>query len=324
MRKVIIGGIPEPIGGVTSFISRLASHNRVDHVIDIYPRKNKIGLHGYTGDVVFLNGFISLAKYLILNRKELKFDSLHFNFSTSNSLLFFIILPNIFEKQSLMLHHGDLSGVPCFKSIYKYILKRFDVIYSINERQSDFYSSLGVEKEVIKKVSSYVKPNNISIESIPQSILDYFDSDSVLTCSGTPSSLYNHDWCVRFVSNNPSFKLAMFINGEESEVKEFSRMYDVLDRVKVFSGVGEHGFNYAISNSKVYLRPTSKDSFGIAIADAVNFGTKVLCSNVCPRYPGSMIFDELTYQCFEDNLNKILNNELVTCEENKEFTEFEF
>ena len=52
MEKIIIvGGIPNPIGGVTSFIYRLADRNMVDCVIDIYPSSIKRVPDNYKGQV---------------------------------------------------------------------------------------------------------------------------------------------------------------------------------------------------------------------------------------------------------------------------------
>lgn len=38
---IVIGGFPDPVGGVTAFVSRLAENNMVSEVIDIYPRPAK-------------------------------------------------------------------------------------------------------------------------------------------------------------------------------------------------------------------------------------------------------------------------------------------
>jgi hypothetical protein len=50
-----------------------------------------------------------------------------------------------------------------------------------------------------------------------------------------------------------------------------------------------------------------RDSFGIAVADAVNYGVPVLASDVCPRYQGAETFRITTYESFENALIDSLN-----------------
>jgi len=50
------------------------------------------------------------------------------------------------------------------------------------------------------------------------------------------------------------------------------------------------------------------DSFGIAVADAVNYGIPVLASDVCTRFEGANIFNITNYESFENALVDLLNN----------------
>lgn len=51
---IVIGGFPDPVGGVTAFVSRLAENNMVSEVIDIYPSPSKSVPSEFKGRVVFV------------------------------------------------------------------------------------------------------------------------------------------------------------------------------------------------------------------------------------------------------------------------------
>lgn len=65
MKRVVVGGLPEPIGGITSFILKLAENNMVSEVIDIYPSANKRLPKPFTGKITELNGALFFF-YLLL------------------------------------------------------------------------------------------------------------------------------------------------------------------------------------------------------------------------------------------------------------------
>ncbi|MFH4468710.1 glycosyltransferase [Vibrio diabolicus] len=326
MRRVVIGGIPEPIGGVTSFISRLASKNMANHIIDIYANENKVTPVNYSGKLTYLSGVRDLAFYLWKNKSDLENDFIHFNFSRDKSLLLFLFLPRFTSNTALMLHHGCLSSGSFKRLVYKNILDRFDVIYVLSDLQYDFYIDMGVSPESLIRTTSYVTPYVLS-ESVSSSNLsyinDFFRDGNVLVCSGYPSEIYNHDWCVRFVEENEEYKLAIFLYGS-GEQTDYLNSLDGKNRIKVFWNTPQEDFIFALSKASCYLRPTSKDSFGIAVADAVSLGTPTLCSNVCTRYPGASLFYELSYESFSFALISLLKDQVSTRQENDSFMPFKY
>ena len=70
MKRIVVGGIPNPIGGVTSFISRLVDNNLVSEIIDIYPSSNKSLSRYFTGEFTQLSGFLAFYIYFCKNFKK--------------------------------------------------------------------------------------------------------------------------------------------------------------------------------------------------------------------------------------------------------------
>jgi glycosyltransferase involved in cell wall biosynthesis len=135
----------------------------------------------------------------------------------------------------------------------------------------------------------------------------YFSAKPTFVASGYPTNLYNLEWCIRFVSEREEYQLALFVYGDGSEKTEIQKQQRKFKNIRVYWDEKEENFNYALSKAKCYLRPNMKDSFGIAVADAVNYGVPVLASDVCPRYQGAETFGITTYESFENALVLSLN-----------------
>ena len=326
MKIALVGGLPEPIGGVTSFISRLAGNNLIDLVVDFYPSERKVMPSKFTGKIVYVKNIIKLIFYFWSTVFSWEKWLGHFNFFTEKSLLFFLFIPKVKVDYVLMLHHGDLNAGR-LSFLYKMALARLDFVYCLSDKQKVFYESLGVSPDKLIRTSSFVPPL-IDVENknskIYKSIDNFFENKNVLTCSGYPADIYNHDWCINFIREQPQFKLALFLYGTGDLSKHFKEIEDNYVNIKIFWSTEESAFNYALSKSLIYLRPTSKDSFGIAVADAASFGIKVLASDVCERYPGVNLFTPINYETFKLSLLALLNDQKLPVQKQLNFKKFNY
>ncbi|TQP94136.1 hypothetical protein FLL78_19445, partial [Vibrio cholerae] len=100
-KRVVIGSFPEPVGGVSNFIYRLAEKNMASSIVDFYPSKKKIIPECFLGEVKQLKNKAHLYYLTLLS---LKFENLFFNFSTVKSLIFVVLIPKFSRKFELMLH----------------------------------------------------------------------------------------------------------------------------------------------------------------------------------------------------------------------------
>lgn len=309
---LVVGGLPEPIGGVTSFIYRLADNNMVGKVADLYPSKSKVVPPNFEGQVFYYNGLLSLLFSLMFSSKLLDgITDIHFNFSRTRSLVFFLVP---FLKRNLRfhltLHHGMLDKV--YPSWFlKHVLSKIDVIYSLSESQHLFYRHYILADDKRLKVStSYVSMSMPSSDFRVKEIDEFVDEDDFSIVSGNCSKIYNHDWVVRLF-NEVEFdqKLVVFLYGfiDEGYFDLLQRLSRDNARIRFFTNVPQGSFNFYLSNANFYIRPNSIDSFGIVVADAVNYGVTVLASDVCKRYPGSYLFKPLNYECFVEVYLKLKN-----------------
>lgn len=280
--------MPKPVGGVTSFVRRLvcSEPHRFSAIVDLYPSPDKEVPHNFSGDYFVFN---KVAFFFRLVFSEAWRDrSYFFNFSRAFSLLFFLFWKKGRGDYRLLLHHGDIQTfIP--KSILYCALRKFDIIYCLNESQVRFYREIGVDLNLVQ-VKSYVTP--VFMEPAKEVVNLFFNLRSryryVYVCSGFPREYYNLEWCVERVSMYPDSCLLVFLYGDGEFRSELTSL-DV-ESVFVFDDCSEDYFNSSLCLSDFYLRPSSKDSFGVAVADAVELGCTVVASDVCERYQGSFLF----------------------------------
>ncbi|WP_306544550.1 glycosyltransferase [Malikia spinosa] len=308
---IAIGGIPNPIGGVTTFISRLAANNMVDEVIDLYPSESKFIPKSFHGNLIFVSGIINLYIFLLFNIKKHEGCLLHFNFSRERSIIPLLLIPKFHSKIGLMLHHGDLK-VPKYSLFHRLALSRIDIIFCMNKSQDEFYKRLGVSDKKIYRSNSYISPtidfNSIELKN---EIDEFFVDNKTFICSGYPTGIYRHDWCINFVKQNPVYKLAIFLYGDNVDSTWLDEITSGFSNIKIFKNTDQNSFNYALKKCLAYLRPTKSDSFGIAAADAIEFKKPSIASNVCERHPGVIIFDGNNYESFEKTIVALLSGENV-------------
>jgi hypothetical protein len=312
-RVLVVGGLPEPIGGVTSFIYRLADNNMVTKVADLYPSKSKVTPKNFKGQVFYYKGLLSFLFSLFFLSKVLDgITDIHFNFSKTKSLVIFLIP---FLKKSfrfhLTLHHGSLDR--CYPSfLFRYIFSKIDVIYCLSESQHSFYRNYVLAGDQRLRIStSYVPMPAPPLDVRIKEIDDFIGNKKFSIISGYCTRIYNHDWVVRLFNEvELNQKLVIFLYGfiDEKYFELLKALSENNTRINIFFNVPQGSFSFYLSKASFYLRPNSSDSFGIAVADAVNYGVAVLASDVCKRYSGAYLFKPLNYECLVDAYSQLKNN----------------
>jgi len=300
-RVMVVGGLPNPIGGVTSFIYRLAENNMVDFVVDLYPSDKKMIPSAFKGGYIGLRGFLHFWFISCFSGLLVKnISAVHFNFSKPISLILPFFIPKRNVRFFLMLHHGRLKS-PYPRFITRVFLSRFDVVYALSSSQMQFYLRNGC-KRVVNTTSYIPSPAPSGGDKVDPEVLSKVESSlGYGVVSGYCKEIYNHHWVVDlYASGKVEGELFVFLYGKFDE-----EYYSLLKKiaggnknVTIFVDKDEGAFNYALAKSMFYLRPNFRDSFGIAVADAVSFGVPVLASDVCGRYPGAYLFKAISYESF--------------------------
>lgn len=292
MRKriAVVGGIPNPIGGVTSFIRRVVRlENEVTHLFDLYPSGSKKLPEEFSGEFVCgVNKYVTLIRLFLFCLRD-DIDFIHFNFSTPRALLLLLLLPKFRAKWGLTLHHGDLGGD--LNSFFCTLLSRkIDVALSLNHRQFQWYTRNALSK-TLERSCSYVEPSEPcpSVE-FAEKVSGFKEKyNRIFVCSGYPTHIYNHFKAIDLMGYYKDDLLVVCIYGGGPLVGEIELRVSRQENSLLVNGLSEDDFNFLLANADLYLRLNSEDSFGIAVADSVVLGTICISTDVCPRYPGAVL-----------------------------------
>lgn len=315
---IIIGGLPEPLGGVTTFLKRysIREASRVRAFWDIYPgNKQRIApeLAPYYRE---LGGKASLVakfwRHFFCGSEATVF----FNFSTPRSVLLFFLLPKPKRQRwRLMLHHGRLSlpgVIP--KWAARCAMLRLDEIEYLSEAQHRFYVELGIPPERLHAGTSYVPP--VDHIDDPNALMEVArlkqDYEKLVIMSGFPTEIYNFEKGIEAIRllDDPRIALCLFIYGPGPLRARLRKTAEREKWIRLFDGCDERYFNTFLRNSDLLLRLNSVDSLGIAVADAVHWGIPVIASDVCPRpAPARLISTECECQDIADVVSEHLSFE---------------
>ncbi|EGR9013198.1 TPA: glycosyltransferase [Vibrio parahaemolyticus] len=320
-KTIIVGGLPNPIGGVTTFLRRYCQKNsdNIDLIVDCYPNDNKDIPLNLKDKFVSINSKFIIPIYFVFIFNLLKDKVVFFNFSSLHSVL---LLGLVYKRRSsdwhLMLHHGKLhTHNKFFERLIRLFMNKFDVIYVMSKEQHEVLSKL-VDSEKLKFSSSYV------MATVDKQSKDYHEAEElvkgirrlgyskVFICSGYSTEIYNHNDVLGLLNSVLSNCYVMlFIYGPKDGREDLLKSASTYENVKIFQDKPESVFNNYLALSDCYIRPTQRDSFGIAVADAINFGTSVIASDVCPRYQGAYLYTHEDIKDLERVCEKYLRKEYI-------------
>lgn len=297
-KYIIVGGLPAPQGGVTTFLRRLLhrDYDKIAHFLDIYAgEKEPVGLHA-AHRVRQLAGIRGLLQWMWSNRNKLKGATVCLHFSRASSLLLLLLLPKPRNcRFVLTLHHGKLalnSGM-VGKAQY-YALRQLDLADALSEEQRVFYEQHGLDASRIRMTSPYCSPTDLpddpaALEWIERAGLV---GKKLLVMSGSPIEIYEFDKGIDlFIADRDhAARLIIFLYGNGPLRPHLRARAASHARIVLIEDASEVFFNTILRRANLLLRLNTIDSFGIAVADAVNFGVEALATDVCERYPGTRVF----------------------------------
>lgn len=324
-KTIIIGGVPQPVGGVTGYIYRFCHHlpDYVNAVIDLYPSPKKWSI----GNVTLIHnkgGKINTLAWLISSiLKVMTSRQIYFNFSSTKFLKVAALTPKLpWQTWILTLHHGELetsNGLGVFEKIG---LKRMNRIGHIGSKQRKFYLDYKCEESKLHPVVPflpYVTPPadaksfdvafSKSLNNIRQK------HKKILVASGYPTSIYNHEWILDYMADYEStddVALVLCLYGSDSE-NRWDILKDIAEansNVYLFEHLQPDAFQEVLQIADIYLRPNDADSYGVAVGEAISLGKIAIASDACDRFPGAQIFHVGDKQVFYSLVDKAIKGEI--------------
>lgn len=302
---MLIGGYPPPKGGVTIHIKRFYEYcqSRGFPVRIVTPFNSAPDRDG-----IILKGITSAGKllHLISVIKNFSGKIVHVHSAQFKKFIFggFIILYSARNKIKLLTIHSDLRtflGKRNFKyMVIKNILRHFDYIICINEDQKNFFSdAMPISPDKLITIPSYIPIQRFPQEVTTQ-IKDFVISaksqvDYLVISSGYLTKIYGFDLVLRAIKELNEFRIGvilLFYTYEDSAYSwEIKQKIESSEHVWTFRDISSDDFFYLISNSHLFIRANRQDTYGMVIGDSLALGTPVIASDVCPRHPGTILFE---------------------------------
>jgi glycosyltransferase involved in cell wall biosynthesis len=314
MREMItiVGGVPEPGGGVTNFIYRVARHfpRRVRVILDLYPHTRKRKPPGVQIDMrpkSFALGMAWLWWKLAVDESR----TVYFNFSSSR----FLLLAWCFPKRTgvkwlLTLHHG-LLGLPngsVARVLIRWSLRRYDAVGYIGENQRDFFAACGVCADRLEEIVTYLPYVGEADERPDPHVLKAMSAlrgryRKLVLASGYPAGLYRYDWTLEYLKSQPhdaGVGVVICVYGQDRDgvLPKLRERVAGSANVRLFEELDAATFQAVLNQCDIYVRPTAVDSYGVAVAEAVDAGLQVIASDACKRRAGAHIFGKDDKQAF--------------------------
>ena len=118
-----------------------------------------------------------------------------------------------------------------------------------------------------------------------------------LVTSGYGKAYYNFDRVIaaaeQLRESGRDVRALVFVYGDRdsgivSALAAFARKHAWLD---VRYDAGRVQFIEALADSDIYVRATTVDSYGLAVAEAISLGVSAVATNVCARPAGTVVYD---------------------------------
>lgn len=300
---LIIGGYPPPYGGVTVHIKRFHE----------YCQKNDVRLTILTQfgtanhpDVISLRGN-KLRKLFHLIRLARSFNGkiIHVHSSRLNNLIWGGWLIHWFGKSKIRVlsNHSGNFKIGTSKSIRNVLInkfiKKFHFIVCMNENQQHMFNKiLEIPLNRLPIIPSYIpmvntsfsgsKKTQLLIEKVQRKVR------YLIVTTGYLEKYYGYDLLIEAVNELEMDIGVLFIFYTTSD-KQYQR--DLLPKINgnsnmwYLENIPSNDMLYLVKEADVLVRANSADTYGMVIGDAMQLGTPAVASDVCPRHPGTILFE---------------------------------
>lgn len=309
MKVVLIGPYPPPYGGISVHVKRIKQY-----------------LEKSCADVVVFNeckkdissSIKAIKKYrtFIFKVPFIKGDVLHFHI-LDKRLRILLGLYKILGKKIILTLHGESLNEQINESnvFVKFLLlrslKKVDKIICVNLKNRSQLLDLGFNPEKVINIPSYINPieEKCDIDNIPKEIWDFINNCGFLISANgcirfhNNEDLYGFDMLIELLNklsvSNIEAKLIICVLSVEEQNNEERNYYNnmkskaqelKLNKKIKFYEVKDSEFYPILKKSKLFIRPTNTDGYGVSIAEAIHYYVPAIASDVCERPKGTILF----------------------------------
>lgn len=311
IKLLLIGPIPEPIGGVSIHITRL-SDLLEDHFTIKYIDESPNIKHG-----VFNIRSLNIIKYI---KSIIWADIIHIHSGVTLLRVLHITISKLLNRETIVTMHSLSHQTPTLIKINSYILKLADKVILVSKEIED---SLKVNSPIIKE--AFIPPRINNEPELPGHISQWIDHQrkhkrTILSANASKITLHNNmdlygfDLCIdalAYLVNNQNLNLCLIlIIGTQNNPEDILESYKATiekhhleDRILL--STDKLSFVKIIAESDIVLRPTCTDGDALTIREAIFLNKVIIASDVVKRPPGTVTFKNRDNK---DLITKIYNS----------------
>ncbi len=307
----VIGGVPEPSGGVTIFNGDLVEYLKsFTNKIVIFDQ-NRGKKQSRFSDLLYFcipyfKGFpYHIIVFLLLILSRPKRIILH----CSTYIGIIRILPAIILNVpcAIFIYTGSIPRSKLSK-LFRFLLSLIDRVFVIAPSYYTFLLKSGLDEKKIFNIPPIVTP---LVQQKITSSKKKFSTKTFVTC-GHMTSIYNFEYSIRILELYPNSELHIFYYGPTHTDKKYFESLKSMpyaNRTFYHFAQSREVFINFLSKSHLFLRTNFIDSYGVSVYDALSNGVPCVGSNVCERFPGCLIYESKKYEDFVEKVAMALNSD---------------
>lgn len=295
---LLVGPVPPPLGGVAIHIKRV--------VRKLQQQENCVHVHNTaTAYASRLASLSALVRAVRTHRPDIVF---YHEPTESIQKLFVVVLLKMFLRFTLVTIDHDCRLLYRFRTVKKFlfnkIMKWVDTAVVIGDTTQQCYVDNRVMPARQSVESPFLPPDTSCVQLTSPTVQHFIATHSPLITATAfvPTPLYGFDLCIELIvqikESAPDVGLLFGICKIAEHKKYFSEIQKKIEalglRDNFYFLVNEPGevteFWPLIKQSDLFVRPTSSDSFGISIQEALFLGVPAVASDVCKRPPETVLF----------------------------------
>lgn len=295
MRVNIIGPYPPPYGGISVHVKRMEKYLKSKGVdVEVYKDNKKVLLKA-----PFLKGHI-----------------IHFH-SISKKRRILMGFLTIFHKKIVLTIHGESfhdqleQSNWLIKKVLLFSMKKINKIICVNPKTLKELASYGVAASKLAFIPSYLNPieDENDSDNIPDSVWNFINNSEFLISANGWITFYKNedsygiDMLIELMRKlkheqyNVSLLIALLGTDMQNQnersyyhgLKSKIINYKLENNILIFE-VKNTEFYPVLKKSKLFIRPTNTDGYGVSIAEALYYRVISIASDVCRRPEGTIIF----------------------------------
>ena len=314
-KVMIIGTVPPPKGGVTIHVLRLleglkAQQYHVDF-LDFRKKDNKNPLVSF-----------QYLKSLVTLMQSKHTEVVHYQLNHLLELYGILFLARLKKWRLISTVHSFRPEVmgPMKQWIFRRLAKSRIEFIAPSRSIKEALTAYGVKERQVTELHPFLPPSETERnEELPKEVLALLQSKkkkivanaSRLYKDALEVDVYGLDMCIEACKEIPdvTFLFCVPLIGDEDYYEACKRKiqaYGLAERFFIL--MGDLPFVSLLKHAHLLVRPTSTDSYGISVAEALFLGVPALASDVCERTEGTVLFKSRDQKDFNDQIQSILSS----------------